>query len=163
MKIELAVAARGLATWVRNVYPLYLHDLSAFTDYYSLGADGLWRPDHLGDWLAGGPLQHALVIVADGDPAGFAFVGQAPFAHMTPARDFRLCEFFVLNRFRRRGVGRGAAFAIFDRFRGEWEVTEVPRNEGAIAFWRRVIGEYTRGGFSDSLEPGEQVQVFTNR
>lgn len=163
MAIELAVAAGGMATWVRNVYPLYLHDLSAYTSYYSLGRDGLWRPDHLDDWLTGSPLQHAFAIMAEREPAGFVFVGQAPFAHMTPGRDFRLCEFFVLNRFRRQGVGRAAAIAAFDRFRGDWEVTEVPRNEGAIAFWRRVIGGYTGGRFTDTLEPGEQVQVFANR
>jgi predicted acetyltransferase len=82
---------------------------------------------------------------------------------MTPGRDYRMCEFFVLNRSRRRGVGRRAAHAVFAMFPGVWEVSELPRNTGAVAFWRRVVGEHTGGGFSDALVRGEIVQVFESR
>jgi hypothetical protein len=47
--------ARGTAidrAWLGNVYPLYLHELSAFDDtYYQLDERGVWQPDHLPSWL----------------------------------------------------------------------------------------------------------------
>src|SRR3990172_7625135 len=110
--IEICDARRPAADreWVRNVYPFYLHDLSEFDDgYYRLSEHGLWEPAPLPDWLAGGPHQHALLIRAGSARAGFAFVGEAPFEHMTPGLDFRLCEVFVLRSLRGRGIGRAAA------------------------------------------------------
>ena len=165
-RIEIADARPSAADreWVANVYPLYLHDLSEFDDgYYRLDERGLWKPDHLPDWLGTGPHQHALVIRADGARAGFAFVGEAPFEHMTAGLDFRLCEFFVLRSLRSRGVGRAAARAVFDHFPGRWEVEEMRRNEPAVRFWRRVLGEYTSGAFEEAPRAGVPRQVFDSR
>lgn len=157
-------AGREGAALIRNLYPLYLHDLSAFTAFYDVDERGAWLPDYLPEWLDRPlPVVHPMVIRADGRPAGFALIGERPFPHMTPGRDFRMCEFFVLNRLRRRGVGRRAARAIFERFRGLWEVSELPANERAIAFWRRVIGEHTGGGYAEAIERGDVVQVFDSR
>lgn len=158
---EATPAERAL---IRNLYPLYLHDLSAFTEFYEIDEQGVWFPDYLPDWLdVRSPFVHPLLIRADGRPAGFAFVGQAPFPHMTPGRDYRMSEFFVLAHHRRRGVGRRAAHAIFERFRGVWEVSELPANAGAIRFWRAVVGEHTGGRFVEGIEHDDVVQVFDNR
>lgn len=162
--ITVAEATPAERTLIRNLYPLYLHDLSAFTEFYDVDEQGVWFPDYLPDWLdVRSPLVHPMVIRAEGRPAGFALVGQAPFPHMTPGRDYRMSEFFVLARHRRHGVGRRAAHAIFDRFRGLWEVSELPANERAIRFWRTVIGAYTGGRFADGIEHGDVVQVFDSR
>jgi predicted acetyltransferase len=160
---EVSVAEAGPAdrAWIRNVYPLYLHDLSAFTEFYELDERGVFFPDYLPEWLdVRSPVVHPMILRGDGRPVGFAFVGQAPYPHMTPGRDFRMCEFFVLGRHRRRDVGQRAAHAIFDRFRGVWEVSELPANVVAVRFWRSVIGDYTGGLFEDTIERGDIVQVF---
>ena len=165
-RIEIADARRSAADreWVENVYPFYLHDLSEFDDdYYRLDERGFWEPDHVPDWLGAGPHQHALLIRADGQRAGFAFVGEAPFEHMTAGFDFRLCEFFVLRALRGRGIGRAAGRAVFDRFPGRWEVEEMRRNEPSVRFWRRVIGEYTSGAFEEAPRAGFPRQVFDSR
>jgi predicted acetyltransferase len=162
MHIELRDAKQSVADrdWLTNVYPLYLHDLSEFDiGYYHLTERGLWEPDHLPDWLSN-ELQHSLIILASGERAGFAFVGQAPFPHMTPGLDYHMAEFFILRKLRRTGIGRAAALAAFDRFPGTWEVIEMPRNTTAVRFWRRVIGEYTHGQFEDAPIPGSERQVF---
>jgi predicted acetyltransferase len=148
---------------LRRLYPLYVHDLSEFGAAYSLDAEGLWQPDYLPDWLSGKDDVHPLLFRLDGRPVGFAFVGQAPFPFMTPGRDFRLSEFFVLRAERRHGVGRRAAFALFDRFPGVWQLSQLPSNHGAISFWRRVIGEYMGGDFEDTTLEGDPGQVFDSR
>ena len=135
-------SARRIATGSQNVYPFYLHDLSEFDDgSYRLSDDGRWEPDHLPSWLRD-DTDYPLIMWAPHGRAGFVLVDMAPSPHITPGADYRLAEFFVLRAFRRAGVGRRAAFALFERFPGVWEIRELPRNGPAIAFWRAIIGEY---------------------
>lgn len=143
-----------------RLYPLYLHDISAFTDYYRLDETGGWEPDHLPDWLTL-PLQHPFLVYVDGAPAGLSLVAEAPFEHMHRGGDYQLFEFWLGHHFRGRGIGRAAAHATFNRFPpGEWVVTEVPGNAGAIAFWRKVLGELTGGRFAEEHVPGDVIQRF---
>ena len=145
---------------LKRLYPLYLHDLSAFTDYYSLDRYGNWEPDHLPDWLSL-DLQHPFLVYEGDVPAGFSLVAEAPFEHMRHGGDYQLFEFFVANPFRKRGLGRAAALETFRRFPpGEWVVTEVPGNLAAQAFWRRVIGDLTDGNYSEETIPGDVIQRF---
>src|SRR5215470_4679805 len=90
--------------WLTNVYPLYLHDLSAFDDaYYQLTDHGLWEPDHLPSWLDEQD-DWPLLILVDGHRVGFALVNQAPSPYMTPGMDYKMSEFFILRRLRRSGL-----------------------------------------------------------
>jgi predicted acetyltransferase len=144
LRIEIrdARASADDRGWLTNVYPFYLHDLSEVDDgYYCLNDHGLWEPDHLPSWLEE-DIDHPLLILESGQRLGFALVNQAPSPHVQPGMDFRVSEFFVLRKHRRSGIGRRAVVALFDRFRGAWELTVLPRNAPALAFWRRVVGEY---------------------
>lgn len=162
MELELRDARCSAADreWLHHVYPFYLHDLSEFDDgYYSLDERGLWRPDYLPSWLDEEE-DHPLLLVESGDRLGFALVNQAPSAHLTPGIDFRMAEFFVLRRHRGRGIGRRAVFALFERFRGRWEISQLPRNAAAIAFWRAVIGEYGGGRHQETADAYAVRQVI---
>ncbi|HUM14330.1 MAG TPA: GNAT family N-acetyltransferase [Candidatus Nitrosotalea sp.] len=162
MGLELRDARRSPddREWLTNVYPFYLHDLSEFDDgYYTLDARGRWTPDHLPSWLDD-PADHPLILVDAGRRVGLALVNQAPSRHLGPGVDFRMAEFFVLRAHRGRGIGRRAVFALFDRFRGTWEISELPRNERAIRFWRRVIGEYGGGRHRETSDVAGVRQVI---
>ncbi|SRR6266849_1228731 len=140
MSVDLRDARKSLedTEWLTNVYPLYLHDLSKFGARYRLNGRGLWEPDFLPSWLKEDS-DHPLIILESGEREGLALVNEAPSPHMQPGIDFRVSEFFVLRRYRRNGIGRRAAFALFDQFGGKWEIAELPSNTPAISFWRRVI------------------------
>jgi predicted acetyltransferase len=144
VSLELRDARRGAddRRWFRHVFPLYLHDLSEFgLTFYTLDDRGVWMPDHRESWLEDDG-DHPLIVVDEGRRVGFALVNQAPSPHVRAELDFRLSEFFVLRAHRKTGIGRRAAFALFDRFRGRWEISALPRNEGAIRFWRRVVAAH---------------------
>jgi predicted acetyltransferase len=64
-----------------------------------------------------------------------------------------------MRKYRRVGIGRKAAFHVFDRFRGTWKVEQDETNVVAQAFWRSVIGEYTDGDFEETDVDGP-VQTF---
>jgi len=149
-----------LREWLSHVYPLYLHDLSEFDHkFYQLDERGRWEPDHLQFWLTD-ETAHPLVMRTDGNSVGFCFVGKVPFKYMSPGMDYHLAEFFILRRFRRMGLGKRAAFAVFDALPGWWELEEIPANTGAITFWRKVIGEYTNGNFKEEFVKGVPRQTF---
>lgn len=162
MGIELRDARRsaGDREWLTNVYPLYLHDLSEFdTSYYTLDERGQWRPDHLPGWLEEDS-DHPFVLLESGRRVGFALVNQAPSPHLGPGIEFRMSEFCVLRPYRGRGIGRQAVFALFDRFRGRWEIFELPRNAPAIRFWRAVIGAWGDGRYEETRGPSHVRQVL---
>ncbi|HEY7041989.1 MAG TPA: GNAT family N-acetyltransferase [Methylomirabilota bacterium] len=154
--------ARGSSAdreWLTNVYPFYLHDLSEFDDgYYRLDERGRWSPDHLPGWLDE-PEDHPLILLESGERVGAALVHEAPSPHVSAGANFRMAEFFVLRAHRGRGIGRRAVFALFARFPGVWEISELPRNEPAIGFWRRVIGEYSGGRFRETRDASAVRQV----
>lgn len=162
MAIELRDARLTVVdrAWLLNVYPLYLHDLSEFDPgYYELDERGVWQPDHLPAWLAADQ-DMPLLVIADERRVGFALINRKPSPHVAPAFDFRMSEFFVLRRERGRGLGTSAALAVFAQYPGRWEVSELVRNEAAIRFWRRVIGEHTGGRFEESADASELRQAF---
>lgn len=163
MTLQILRASPNEYPILRNLYPLYLHDLSEFGGGYTLDAQGIWQPDHLSTWLSESEQVHPLLFRLEGLPVGFAFVAQAPFPYMTPGRDYQLSEFFILRSKRRQGLGHQAALAVLNRFRGVWEMAQLRENHAAIAFWNRVLTEYTRGRFVQTLLNGEPAQVFDNR
>jgi predicted acetyltransferase len=67
-----------------------------------------------------------------------------------------MAEFFVMRRYHRRGVGTAVANRLFALHRGAWEVRERSGNHDAIAFWRRVIGDYTRDNFREAVLDDER-------
>jgi len=154
-----AAGNRDLAA-LRRLYPLYLHDLSAFTEHYVLDDDAQWQPSYLEDWLTR-PTSHSLLIRVDGRPAGFALVAERPFPHMPQDVDFHLAEFFVAQPYRRRGVGRAGALATLRAFTGSWNLSVIDRNLPALAFWRVVTAEFTGGDYSELAGSGELFHRFS--
>lgn len=61
-----------------------------------------------------------------------------------------IVDFYVIPALRNKRVGKKMAFALFDKHRGPWRVRQIPGSEAASVFWRSVIGEYTRGNYSES-------------
>ena len=95
------------------------------------------------------PNLQAYLIRLNGWPAGFAFVASPPNA--TRGVDYRLQEFFILNKARGRGVATAAARLLFDRLPGRWELAYTPENLPAASFWRTFIPTYTEGDFTEEM------------
>ena len=145
INIDSAKDARDV---VRNMFACYIHDLSEMAGI-DVGDDGAFAlPASFAAWWDGpdATRRHPFLLRADGKLAGFALVRQIA------DETYDMGEFFVLRKFRRSGLGRQAACALFDRFAGNWEVREMVSNAPAQAFWRRIIGDYTAGDFNDARE-----------
>jgi len=146
---------------LQNLAQLYCYDFSEVLEMH-VGESGRFSDFDLAPyWLDDS--QHPFLLRVEDKLAGFALVAER--SKVTGKSGvFDMTEFFVLRRFRRRGVGRAAAFAAFDRFTGVWEVRQREENPDATAFWRRAIGEYTRGHYKEARwerpKWSEIVQTF---
>ncbi|PKL75335.1 MAG: GNAT family N-acetyltransferase [Candidatus Melainabacteria bacterium HGW-Melainabacteria-1] len=140
MQIDILPATPDQQPILANLLELYSHDFSEFVDV-KLGADGrfgyqqlplYWREAH----------RHPFLIQADGELAGLVLLQQG--SQITGAPEiWDVAEFFVLRSYRRHGVGRQAAHAVWRRFTGDWEVRVTARNTGALHFWQRAISAFT--------------------
>lgn len=163
MQLSVDPAGPEERATIANLMQLYLYDFSEFDDE---GADVDERgrfPEYryLDDYWRD-PDRHPFLIRADGRLAGFALVRRLARPGSEPT--WGMAEFFILRRYRRSGLGRRAAIVLFDRLPSRWEVGQIHANTGAIAFWRRVIAEYTAGRYSEvgTDDPAWEgpVQIF---
>lgn len=144
--------ARQDAAVLGNLFELYLHDMSE-TFPLELGADGRFGYERLPTFFAEPERHFPFWIRCGGALAGFALAMRGSPATDDPTH-LDVAEFFVLRRYRRTGVGREAAFALFDRLRGHWVVRVSTGNARGSAFWPGVVAAYTGGAFASREGPG---------
>lgn len=163
MKIELKEALVQEKEIVSHLLQLYLYEFSEL-EGFDIGSDGLFRYAYLDSYWVD-PSSFAFLIHVNGCLAGFVFVNS--YTCLSHSRGGRsIAEFFVLRKYRRKGVGKAAAFDAFNRFPGKWEVRQISENEGGRQFWRKVIDSYT-GGKYEEIELNNElwrgpVQTFSN-
>jgi len=63
----------------------------------------------------------AFLIRVDGQFAGYAVVTHHD-SYFDHGKPYLLSQFFVMRKYRRRGVGEQVARSLFDQFPGRWEV-----------------------------------------
>lgn len=162
MRIDLIPATlHEHDTVIRNLWQFYIYEFSRFGRYPVTPA-GRFHEQEL-DGLFSRSERHPFVLHADGNVAGFAMVDHAINSYFTDAKGINyMAEFFVLVAYQGRGVGAQAATLLFDQFPGKWEVYEMLPNVNAQHFWRKVIGRYTNGRYTESTTPNQKgiIQHF---
>ncbi len=145
MNLEMQTALVTDKPLLRNLLQLCLHDYTEFNGE-DVDEHGLFKYDYLDAyWVE--PGRYAYLVRLDGKLAGFVLVGQ-----LDPSKEaYLISEFFILRKYRRKGLGRQVAFWIFNHFPGEWLVSQETCNLSAQAFWRRIIADYTAGAFIDGF------------
>ena len=146
--VSLERATPDMNPLLRNLLELYIHDVSAIFPV-ELGPDGRFGYEQLPLYWAEPAVRHAFLIKCGTRVAGFALVTRGSPASDNPM-DFDVAEFFVLRAYRRSGVGRHAAIALWDGLPGHWVVRVSEANRAGLSFWRDVIRSYTSGVFRDT-------------
>lgn len=72
-------------------------------------------------------------------------------------------EFFVMKKYRKKGVGQYVAVEIFNKFRGFWKVAQIESNLPAQIFWRKIIERYTNNNYQEIREDDWEgpIQTFS--
>ncbi|ULL18595.1 GNAT family N-acetyltransferase [Paenibacillus sp. H1-7] len=164
MNIEVTLTREDEAYIIKNLYPLYLYDLS---EHYGLvpghtpNGHGIYESSDeyrtLQDqyevqsiWWEKPNCLYPFLIRVDGIPAGFALIATPPYC--SKGIDYFVNEFFLLRPFRGKGIAEKAAAQIFTQFKGSWELFTNPAgaNGRGQAFWRKALSSYTNGKYEET-------------
>ena len=147
MEIEIVPATLEQKPILRQLLELYQHDFSEY-DGVDVNEHGMYGYPYLDYyWTQEGRDPFLIRVSADGGKwAGLVLVNS--YCYVRKESNARsIAEFFVMRKYRRRGVGRRAAVQIFDRFPGPWEVIQHGNNRPSYRFWETVIDAYTGGRY----------------
>jgi len=157
--VEVVAAAHDQEPVLANLFELYAYELSDVADIH-LGSDGRYGYPPL-------PLywqeesRFPFLVKVNGYLGGFALISRG--SQVSDNREtWDVAEFFVLKRYRRLGVGAGAAHEIWRRFRGPWEVRVLETNRPARIFWQAAIDAFTGASIKPVAvrQRGKQRVVF---
>jgi predicted acetyltransferase len=153
-RIALDAATLSDAPLLSNLLELYIHDLSEVFHDVELGADGRFGYEELPLYWSEGERRFAFLIKLDRRVVGFVLATRGSSAADDPDV-FDIAEFFVIRRHRRSGVGRRAAYLLWNVLPGKWTVRVSEGNLIGLRFWSGVIAEFTRGTATESNCPGQ--------
>ena len=145
---------------LRNLLEHYLHDMAEWFEFDSL-EDGSYSYSATNFWDEGFDV---FIAYTDLIPIGFAIVGSGErWIGDKNARD--LDEFFVVRRYRRKGLGQFLAEHVWSLYPGKWVVRVFQHNLPALPFWRVAVSGYTDGVYEEDFREveGNGWSYFTFR
>jgi predicted acetyltransferase len=146
IKIKIDPADINDKSILRNLLELYQYDFTEF-DRADIGDSGKYGYRYLDHYWTE-PDRHPFLIKVSGKLAGFVLVSK--YNYLSTDEDTRvIAEFFIMRKYRRRGIGTQTAFNILDSFPGHWQVAQTTENIPAQEFWKPVIDQYTDGHFTE--------------
>lgn len=132
---------------IQNMARFYVYDLSKecghISDEWRLPANGLFESFDFKNYFEEDS-RRAYLIKVYGDIAGFILLNQVT---TNNSNDWNIGEFFILGRYQGNGIGKQAAKKIWRLYPGEWEVSVIPENASALAFWENAIRKFTNDRF----------------
>jgi predicted acetyltransferase len=159
LNIQLIIAPPESQQVIANLMQFYMYDFSGFTGS-DVEPNGLFAEyPHLEDYWKGDNHRFPYIILGDGIFIGFVLVRLIETEEKTY---FSIAEFFVMQMYRRQGIGRIVVNLVLDLHRGAWEVFQMEVNKPAQEFWRQIVREYTRGKFRERVENKRTIQSFEN-
>lgn len=147
MAVEVIEASQEDRTVLRRLLQFYHYDFSEFDDA-DVDSHGEF-PHRYFDHYWTEPDRRPFLFRVNGAWAGLALVFTGD--------PHDIAEFFVMRKYRHRGVGAEAAAHLFERFPGSWTVRQQLSNPAATTFWRKAI-PYP---FHETVRNAEVVQTFT--
>jgi predicted acetyltransferase len=88
------------------------------------------------------------LILVDNEVAGFSLVRL--YSDSTDTYD--MGQFFVLRKFKRKGVGERAFRITVSMHQGRWLTRVLPDNVGAKKFWLKAISDVAAGSINTTME-----------
>ncbi|GAF65835.1 GNAT family N-acetyltransferase [Alkalihalobacillus trypoxylicola] len=140
MEVSIKKVKKSEEVILRNLYSLYLHELSAFTSSIEIGTDGSFEYESLDKfWRTEGISPY--FIKRDEHLIGFLLLLERPF--LKKEYDFGINDLFILNKYRNQGNGKLALKPLFQRNKGTYFVIQLKKNEPAVLFWKKLYKEWT--------------------
>jgi predicted acetyltransferase len=128
---------------LRNLLEKYLYEFSQY-EKTEVDEAGLYGYKYLDNYWTE-EKRFPFFIKVDGKLAGFFLVNDYP--EEMSGTDYCMSEFFVMYKYRGKGVGSFAARYAFEKFRGKWQLKYHPANAASAAFWNKTVSAFTGGKY----------------
>ncbi len=139
-----------------NLLQLYLHEMCKFQPV-AMGEDGRFHYEHLNAYF-GEAGRFPFLVRCMGKLAGFVLVRTVDNIAAQPT--YSVAEFFILENYRRLGIGEEIARMVLDEFQGHWQIGVLASNQPARDFWRQTLYRYTGNHFRTSTVDGWEGPVY---
>ncbi len=137
---------------IQNMARFYVYEMSRSCGFISsewvCPADGLYESYDFKNYFED-PTCSAYLIKVEGELAGFVLLNKKGSKRDT---DWNMGEFFILAKFQEKGVGRFVVEQLWTIYPGIWELSVIPENTAALAFWRKTVLIFTSGLYSETLQ-----------
>jgi predicted acetyltransferase len=139
--VELIQAGAEHQSVLENLLQFYIHDFSELIPL-DVGNDGRYSYENLPlYWSDASRL--AFLARFDRKLAGFVLITRISEAS-SDGEAYDMTEFFVLRRYRHRGIGCELAERVWLRCPGRWQIRVRANNVAALRFWESSIAKFTR-------------------
>lgn len=143
---------------LKHLVELYKYDFSEYTND-DVNEFGLYDYKYLDNYW-NEPDRFPFFIKVNGKYAGFALVRKIK-VDTSNDTHYSMAEFFVMKKYRKMGAGRRAAINLFEKYRGNWEVSVIRENKPAQMFWNKIISQYSSGNYIENKnEEGDSIFTF---
>ena len=159
-KVDLVTATPDDQPVLANLLELYIYEFTEWIDL-DVGPDGRFGYGQLPlYWVEQD--RYPFLLEVNGKVAGFVLLRRG--SSVSGDEDvWDVAEFFILRRYRRRGIGTEGAYQIWRTFPGRWEIRVMEENRPARRFWAKVIAGFCGQAVSPVRveKDGQWWQVFT--
>jgi len=147
--IQLIPASLSDYSAIQNMARFYVYDMSEYMGSepgWEIPEDGLYECiDFKKYWESDSTASPFLIKYKD-ELAGFVILDKKGSDDKV---DFNMAQFFILRKFKKKGLGKFVAQSFFEKFKGLWEVNVMLENHGAYEFWKKIIADYAQGDFTE--------------
>ncbi|PSW17562.1 GNAT family N-acetyltransferase [Photobacterium sanctipauli] len=156
MEVSLVKIEPHLRSVLENLFQYYVYDMSEFMEFtlndegqYAFDSsqfDVYWeRDDHF-----------PYLIIVGSELAGFALVRRYP----SNTSIYDIEQFFVLRKFKGKGVGKKALELVLKSYPGKWQIRVLIENMFALNFWKSAVSNVV--GCEYSLSEDIDVDLKMN-
>lgn len=158
MNVEIEKILEKDKSILWNLLQFALYDGSFYTDN-KINDKGVFEYKWFENYFTDND-RSAYFIKLDDNIVGFAMVNSnLKVKHDCDSRS--IAEFLILPQYRKKHIGKMAAYKIFDTINGEWEVEPMNNNYGAYQFWEKIIKEYSGNNYKVyKVNNTEDIFVF---
>lgn len=151
-KISVIPASLEEYPLIQNMAQFYHYDLSRDCGHISsdwgFPEEGLYKTCDFKLYFKD-PSRKAYLVKVYDEIAGFILLNQAT---ENKENKWNMGEFFILAKFQGQGIAKRVAYKVWEMNPGKWEISVIPQNKRALAFWEKVIREFFCGRFLKSIK-----------
>ncbi|WP_413113350.1 GNAT family N-acetyltransferase [Thaumasiovibrio sp. DFM-14] len=156
MEVSLVKIEPKLRSVLENLFQYYVYDMSEFMGF-TPNDDGLYAFDSFqldAYWLRDDHFPY--LIFVGSELAGFALVRRYP----SNTSIYDIEQFFVLRKFKGKGVGKKALGLVLKSYPGKWQIRILSENIVALNFWKSAVSNVV--GSEYSLSEDLDVDLMMN-